>query len=295
VTDYRAWVERIATEIDPGATPQAVLDSIARLQPAPDAVVPAVRQLVQEARDWTRDSDVVTLPAGTLPVVREAPWRGAGSWATLVAPGPVEDATATFLDLAGERLAPPGLPALVAVVLHETYPGRYVQRLHERRIERDIRRVFLPRSLSDGWANYAEHVALDEGFRGQDPVVRLAQLQRALVLHARWHAVLQLHALNQPIEAVVRQVMDIAYLDEAAARREVLRASHEPNALAPALGRMQILELRTSYQSYLEEREEEFDMKAFHDRLLELGLPLTLATEAFMPPPPPLAPRRPTR
>jgi uncharacterized protein (DUF885 family) len=46
---------------------------------------------------------------------------------------------------------------------------------------------------------------------------------------------------------------------------------------------MQILELREDYQRWCEERGRPFSLREFHDRLLRLGLPITLARQALMP------------
>ena len=132
-------------------------------------------------------------------------------------------------------------------------------------------------------AEYATVMALEEGFSG-DPAVRMGQLQRMLMGHARWYAVLQLHAMDTPVDEVVGGFMNIAMIPEFPARREVVRAAREPRALAGALGRLQILELRTDYREYLSERDREFSLPEFHTRLLQLGLPIPLAREALMPP-----------
>jgi hypothetical protein len=121
----------------------------------------------------------------------------------------------------------------------------------------------------------------------------MAQLRRALLYHARWYAVLQLHATeSSPMDRVVAAFMEIAYQEEFPARREVIRATHEPTYLADALGRMQILELRKDYREHLEEQGASFSLTDFHDRLLELGLPFALATEALIPSRNPPADRR---
>jgi uncharacterized protein (DUF885 family) len=149
-----------------------------------------------------------------------------------------------------------------------------------------------PRTFTDGWARYAVEIAVAEGFRAGDPTVRLAQLRHALHGHALWHASLHLHALGQPMDRVVEQFMRTAYVDQETARREVLRVTHDPLLMAGSLGRHQIMELRTAYQRFREERDETFSLKEFHDRILQLGLPMPLATEALMPAPPEPAARR---
>lgn len=298
ISEYRDRLEAVAAEIDPARTVREILDSIARPQLEADAVLPTAQEMMMAARAWTLAADVVTVPRDGVPDVRSAPPFAARALTDLVAPGPFDDPSvgAVF------RVAVPGpdwpearqrphatplsRPTLQLAAVHETFPGEYVRRLHQPGAPTDLARVFTPRTLVDGWGHYAEQMAVDEGFGGGDPAVRLVQLRRALHGHALWYASLHLHALGEPIDRVVQRFMRIAEVDEAYARSEVIRVTYDPLLLAGALGRTQIMELRAAYTRFQEEREEAFVLKDFHDRFLQLGLPLPLATEGLMPAPP---------
>lgn len=295
IAEYRAEVERVAAEIDPERTPRAIMDSLTRVHPTPEELLPTARRMVEEARAWVLESGVVTVPTEEVPVVREAPAYARGAFAAMDAPGPFaaagEEAYFTITNvLPGwteeqkqQHLTYFNYPGLLGITLHETFPGHFVQLGVQRRAERPIRKVFTSRSFVEGWAHYAEQMALDEGFGGGDPAVRLGQLRRALQRHARWHAGLQLHAFGAGIDEVVQQFMEIAYFDEFPARREVVRATYDPTYLYYALGRMQILELRDDYRAHLEGQDREFSLREFHDRILELALPFSLAREELIP------------
>ncbi len=125
-------------------------------------------------------------------------------------------------------------------------------------------------------------MALEQGF-SDDPALRLEQMRRALQRHARWYAVVRIHAMSDPLDQVVSGVMEIARLEEPAARVEVLRATREADLIADALGRMQIRELRKDYQEHREERDEPFTLADYHAELLRLGLPFPLAREVMIP------------
>jgi hypothetical protein len=303
ITEHRGRLDAAARAIDPGRTPRAILDSIGRQVAAPETLVPVAQRAMGEAREWVVSAGVVTIPGRAVPEVREAfgpPRPGVG---TLRAPGPFDpiDAPAYFEIHSPDPAWAPAQtrlylrsfhePAVLGAALHETFPGRYVQRLHQAGIPSDIRRVFLPRTLTGGWAHYAEAMAIDEGFRADDPAVRLAQSHRALQRHARWHAALHLHAFGRTAEQVLARFVEISLLDDFRAGRELQEITRDPMALADALGGMQIAELRRAYGEYLSERDEEFSLAGFHDQLLRFGLPVPLATEALMPPPPVRQPR----
>src|SRR5690606_21628987 len=68
-------------------------------------------------------------------------------------------------------------PAITNVSAHEVWPGHHLQFLHARGLASDVRKVFGVATNVEGWAHYAEQMVIDEGFRGDDPRYRLAQLQ----------------------------------------------------------------------------------------------------------------------
>lgn len=293
INGYRERLAEVAETIDPDRSPRAIMDSISRLGPAPDRLLSRARESMTAARDWVTESGVVPVPRDDLPVVRESPPYARLAFTSLDAPGPFESSDGeVFYNLTNvrpgwdERLSRQHLSyfnhaGLTLTTLHTTFPGQYVQQQYARDLT-DLRRVFVTRAFTEGWAHYAAGMALDEGF-SDDPAVRLEQLRRALQRHARWYAVVRLHAMDEPLEQVVNGFMEIAYFDEFPARREVLRVTRDPGMLADALGRMQISELRDDYREYLEEEGEEFTLSDFHTRLLRLGLPFPLIREVVIP------------
>ncbi len=297
IRSYRREAERLAEQLGPGLSVRQVMDSIARMHPEPGELVPLARSLMEDARQWTVASGLVSVPSPVQPTVRVSPWWARQELTSLQTAGPrAEPEAGAFFSV-----TPPadGWPEevrrahmmrldegrLAAAVLNRTFPGRYLLYQHERAEPNLLRQAFLPRSTYEGWAGYAEELALEQGFMEGNLAVRLAQVRRALEAQARWHAVLQVHMAGRPLDQVVARVQEMAFLDEQAARREVLRAVGDPGAMAAAFGVVQIKELRQTYEELLAEQEQEFSLRGFHDRLLELSLPLPLATEALMPPP----------
>jgi uncharacterized protein (DUF885 family) len=142
--------------------------------------------------------------------------------------------------------------------------------------------VFVPATVSEGWAHYVEEMMVDEGLGTGDPAVRLAQLRRALQRHARWQASLSMHAFAGSLDEARRAFRDTAYFPDFPARREILRGTYDPTYLSYALGRMLILGLREECRRQAASRGESFSLREFHDRFLDLGLPLPLSREALL-------------
>ncbi|HUG39756.1 MAG TPA: DUF885 domain-containing protein [Longimicrobiales bacterium] len=309
IVDYQARVAVVAAEIDPTRSPRAIMDSITRLHPPPEDLLPTARAMMLEAREWVRETGVVSLPTPEVPEVVETPPYARGGFASMDAPGPFsEPGLEAFYRITNvdpdwtaeqkrQHLSYFNYAGLLGVTVHETFPGHFLQLAFMRRVDSRIRKTFAPRSLTEGWAHYAEQLVLDEGFRDGSAAVRLGQLRRALQRHARWYAALHLHAFGETVEEVIPRYMEIAYFDEFPARREVIRATYDPTYLYYALGRIQILELRDDFRARVEEHGQAFSLRDFHDRFLALGLPISLAAEALLNPPraPRLDPRSPRR
>ena len=174
-------------------------------------------------------------------------------------------------------------PGLLGISVHEAMPGHFVQLLYQRELPTDVRKVFVPGTLVEGWAHYTEQMMVDEGLGDGDPEVRLGQLRRALQRHARWYAAIALHTTDVTVDEATRRFAEIAYFAPFPARRETLRATYNPTYLYYALGRMQILELREDYRRHVTSRGESFSLREFHDRFLRLGLPVPLARRVMLP------------
>jgi uncharacterized protein (DUF885 family) len=295
IRSYQEWVAREAARIDPERTPAQVMASISGAYPSAEELIPTARRQLQEVQRFVLAKGLVTLPSEALPTVRETPPYARMGFASMDTPGPFEQrALEAYYNLT--NVEPDWTPeqkaqhltyfnhaGLLGITVHEAMPGHFVQLLYEAQIPTDVRKVFTPASLVEGWAHYAEQMMVDEGLGDGDPAVRLGQLRRALQRHARWYAALALHVFGEPVEAVARRYAELAYFEPFPALREVQRGTFNPTYLYYALGRMQILELREDYRRYQEARGQPFSLRDFHDRLLRLGLPLSLARRALMP------------
>jgi len=295
IADYRDWVVREAARLDSRVSADSVMVRIAEHHPDPEELIATARTFVEQARRFVETRQIVTLPNESLPVIRPTPEFARSGFASMSTPGPFETRTTrafyniTNIDPAwsaqhqSEHMTYFNYPALLGISIHEVMPGHYVHLMWRDRLPSDVRKVFLPSSVVEGWAHYVEQMMIDEGLGDGDPAVRLGQLRRALQRHARWDAGLGMHVFDHTVEQATDRFQKIAYFAEFPALREAQRGTYNPTYLVYALGRMEILELREDYRHYLEARGESFSLREFHDRFLMLGLPISLAREAMMP------------
>ncbi len=292
---YHAWIAEVAAEIDPARDPAAVMDEITSDFPSEDELIATARRYQDEIQAFIREREIVTLPSDAQPTVRETPAYARGGFASMSVPGPFEErATDAYYNITNvlpewtddqkrEHLTYFNYPGLLGITVHESFPGHFVDFLYRPRVESRVRKVFNWGSLSEGWAHYTEQMMVDEGLGNGDPAIRLGQLRRAAQRHARWYAGLEMHAFGEGVEGATDRYQEIAYFARFPALQEVERGTRNPTYLYYALGRMQILQLREDYREYLEAQGETFSLRDFHDRFLQIGLPVALARQVLMP------------
>jgi uncharacterized protein (DUF885 family) len=295
ISDYQEWVDREAARIDANLTVAEVMERLMTDHPSPEELLPTARRFVEQARDFVIEREIVTMPSRALPVVRPTPEYARSGFASMSTAGPFEKrASEAYYNITNvapdwsdekkqQHLTYFNYPGLLGISVHEAMPGHYVQLLYQSQVPTDLRKIFAPSSLVEGWAHYAEQMMVDEGLGDNDPSIRLGQLRRALQRHARWDAALSMHVDGATVEEAAGRFEKIAHFAPFPALRETKRGTYDPTYLYYALGRMEIFRLRRDYQRYLENRGESFSLRDFHDRFLKLGLPIPLARQAMMP------------
>ncbi|MYM30176.1 DUF885 family protein [Duganella sp. CY15W] len=157
------------------------------------------------------------------------------------------------------------------LVYHEGVPGHHFQVALQQentglpRYRRD--RVFgVGSAYGEGWALYAEQLAAENGWYGNDVVGRLGQLDAELFRARRLVVDTGLHAMKWTRQQGIDYGIPPAEVD-----RYVVMPGQ---ACAYKIGMMRILELRAKAQKALGDK---FNIKAFHNTVLETGnVPLSV-------------------
>jgi uncharacterized protein (DUF885 family) len=170
--------------------------------------------------------------------------------------------------------------AISNVSVHEVWPGHYLQFLYARDFPSDVRKVFSAATNSEGWAHYCEQMVIDEGFHGDDPRYRLAQIQDALLRDARFIVGIRMHtkgmALNEAEDFFVKE----GYQPRPVARSESKRGTSDPTYGYYTMGKLMILKLRDDYKA---KQGAGYSLQRFHDTFIKLGpLPLPLMRKAML-------------
>jgi uncharacterized protein (DUF885 family) len=273
----------VAEEIAPGRDVLSVIRSLGREHPSGDGLVGETRAELDRIRAFVRTQNILTPPARENLQVAETPeYARSTSFASMDTPGAFERvATEAFYYVTPpdpawdarrrkEHLSFYNRYSLPIVSIHEVYPGHYYQLLAARQTSSRVRAVLGSASFIEGWAHYCEQMMLEEGFGGNNPKLKLAQLQAALSRLCRYLVGLKMHTQGMSYEAGVEFFMREGYMERANAEREARRGTLDPTYLVYTLGKMEILKLREAYR---QRAGASFRLGEFHDRLLAYGSP----------------------
>lgn len=157
-----------------------------------------------------------------------------------------------------------------AVAYHEGNPGHHMQISIAQELEDvpEFRKYIFSTSYSEGWGLYSELLAKEMGAYG-DPYSEYGRLTTEIWRAIRLVVDTGIHAQDWSEEDSIRYFQENSPIPPGAVKSEVHRYFVNPaQATAYKIGALKILELRQKAESALEE---DFDIRAFHDKVLGAG------------------------
>jgi uncharacterized protein (DUF885 family) len=279
----QASFRETAKKIDPGKTPQQILDAAEKDHPVADKLLEAFRATLGGLRSYITKHGIVTIPSPVPPIVEETPpFMRALTTASMDTPGAYEKvAKEAFFNVTlpekdwtpqhvRQHLEMFNRGVITSTSIHETYPGHYVQFLWVQSAPSKVRKFLGANSNAEGWAHYCEQMMIDEGYGAGDLKLRLGQLLDALLRNARYIAGIQMHTgrmtFDQAVEFFVKEGMQT----RSTAVVESKRGTSDPTYLYYTLGKLEILKLREDYKKM---RGASYNLLEFHDTFLKQGFP----------------------
>jgi uncharacterized protein (DUF885 family) len=279
----QAEFDRVARQIDPRRTPEQILQSLEDDHPAAGKLLDAFRGTLGAAREYIEKRGIVTIPSTAPATVEETPpFMRALTTASMDTPGPFEKvAKEAFFNVTlpdaswpaketEEYLEGFNRGTIVSTAVHEVYPGHYTQFLWVRQASTKVRKLLGCSSNSEGWAHYGEQMMLDEGYGGGDLMLRLGQLQDALLRDARFVAGIRMHTGQMTEEEAVEFFVKEGRQVRPVAEKEAKRGTSDPTYLVYTLGKLEILKLREDYKQL---KGAQYSLREFHDAFLGQGFP----------------------
>jgi uncharacterized protein (DUF885 family) len=288
----QAEFQRVAKEVDPSKSPAEVLAELQSMHPAPSEVLQSFRNTFDGLIAFITTHHIITLPADRRPTLQETPpFERATTTASMDTPGPFEKtATEAYFnvtlpqpadspeDVAG-IMAGLNVGTIISTSIHEVFPGHFTQYLWEPRAPTRLRRVLSANTNVEGWAHYTEQMMLDEGYAQpgvgakdlrESRLIRLGQLQDALLRDARFVAGIQMHRGNFTLDQSREFFVKEGFQSPRIADIETKRGTSDPTYLYYTLGKLQILKLREDLRK---KQDSSFSIGKFHDDFMSQGYP----------------------
>jgi uncharacterized protein (DUF885 family) len=284
--------KQVAAELDPGKDPRVILLELDQDHPAPNQLLSAFRATFDSLIGFINSHHIVTIPSDVRPTLEETPpFMRATTTASMDTPGPYEkNATEAYFNvtLPDPKMTPEevegymhsfNVGTVVSTAVHETYPGHYIQFLWVPQAPSKVRKLLGANTNAEGWAHYCEQMMLDQGY-GQPGVgakddresklLRLGQLQDALLRNARFIVGIQMHTGNMTIEQAEEFFQKEGYQSKEVAEVETKRGAGDPTYLYYTLGKLEIMKLR---DDMMKREGNAFSLQQFHDDFLRQGFP----------------------
>jgi uncharacterized protein (DUF885 family) len=276
-----------AKEIDPTTDFLTVWRRIRTDHPAPGGLVDATRKAVDDLQQFVEAKGLASIPAGERVIVEASRPFDLGL-ASMHASPPLEpvpvksiyyvtDANATWprerQDAWLERF---NTASLAITSAHEAMPGHWVHSLYMRDTPGKIRRIWIglnpfpqPSSGQDGWAHYAEHLVVEQGYHAEDPRYAMAQLAESMTRICRLIAGLNTHIGAWSVDDAATFFEEQAFVPAQAARQEAVRVVYDPTNGGYFLGKHAMFKLRDDVQV---KEGSAFALRTFHERVMRNGI-----------------------
>jgi uncharacterized protein (DUF885 family) len=282
-----------AAKIDPKKSPAKVLEELTEDHPKPDGLVAATRGTIERTRKFLIDKKIVTVPSEVRPTIAETPaFARTGGFASMDTPGAYETkATEAFYYVTPpendwesrrktEHMRQFNRIGMDIITIHEAFPGHYLQFLYSKQYPTKVRKLYTCGTNVEGWAHYTEQMIVDEGYGDNDPKMRLAQLNEALLRDCRYVVGIKLHTEGWTVEQGKQYFIEQGFIEPEVAFQETRRGTYNPTYLYYTLGKLQILKLRDDYR---QEKGDAFSLQQFHDEFVRQGgLPIKIIRKIML-------------
>ena len=251
-------------------------------RPARDGVLEVANAALAQATAFVAENNIISLPDDPLEIIVLPEFQRGVAFAYCDSPGPLDRGQKTYYAVSPipdawtdeqvtSYLREYNVRSVHELTIHEAMPGHYVQLAHANRYPSALRAVLASGSFIEGWACYSEDVMADAGYYGGDPLFKLVHLKWQLRVIGNALVDQYVHVDGMDREAVMAFMVEHTYQQEREAAGKWTRAQ---------LSSAQLPTYFVGWEEHRALRAEaetragpEFDMKAYHDRLLSFGSP----------------------
>jgi uncharacterized protein (DUF885 family) len=251
-------------------------------RPAPDSIVDYARATLAETTAFVRAKSFVSMPDEPLEIIVMPVFQRGVALAYCDSPGPLDKGQRTFYAVSpipadwteaqvDSFLREYNKRSIANLTIHEAMPGHYLQIAHSNRYPSVLRAMLGSGPFIEGWAVYAERVMREQGFRGDDPLMKLVQLK--WYLRAVTNAIMDsaIHVDGMTRDEAMKLMTQTGFQEEREAAGKWVRAQLSSAQLSTYfVGYQEHADMRAAAERRLGER---FDLKRYHDEVLSCGSP----------------------
>ncbi|HLU05216.1 MAG TPA: DUF885 domain-containing protein [Woeseiaceae bacterium] len=250
--------------------------------PEPDAIVDLAKDYLQQATDFVREENLVTVPDDPIDIIVMPEFQRGVAVAYLDPPGPLEEGQKSFYAVAPlpEDWTPEQVTSFLReynlwsiqnLTLHEAMPGHYLQLALSNRYPSPLRAILWSGPFVEGWGVYAERVMIEAGYLDRTALMRLINLK--WYLRTVTNAIIDqaIHVDGMTREAAMRLMIEGGFQEEREAAGKWVRAQ---------LSSTQLSTYFVGYQEHVDMRKaverawgDEFSLRRYHDEALSFGSP----------------------
>lgn len=251
-------------------------------RPGRDELVDFAKGTLADATAFVKRKDLVTMPDAPVQIILMPEFQRGFSVAYCDSPGPLDKQLDTYYAISPipenwnakqveSFLSEYNEHMIHVLTVHEAMPGHYLEGWHSSKFPSTLRAVLRSGVFAEGWAVYTERMMADAGYQAEDPLFRLMQLK----FYARTvaNALLDqgLHVdgwtKEQAMDLMVRQ----SFQQQSEADGKWIRAQLSSGQLATYfVGAQEHFDTRKAWEA---KTGEDFDLKAYHDKVLSYGAP----------------------
>ncbi len=251
-------------------------------RPTPDGIVDYARETLAETTAFVRAKNFVSMPDEPLEIILMPVFQRGVAVAYCDSPGPLDKGQRTFYAVSpipadwteaqvDSFLREYNKRSIANLTIHEAMPGHYLQIAHSNRYPSVLRAMLGSGPFIEGWAVYAERVMREQGFRGDDPLMKLVQLK--WYLRAVTNAIMDsaIHVDGMTRDEAMKLMTQTGFQEEREAAGKWVRAQLSSAQLSTYfVGYQEHADMRAAAERRLGER---FDPKRYHDEVLSYGSP----------------------
>lgn len=261
---------------------KSVLDKLAETHPTEENIVDLAKEYLQSCTEFVQSHDLVTVPNEPIKIIVMPEFQRGIAVAYCSSPGPFEEKVETFYAISPppKDWSKPRVESyfreynnymLQDLTIHEAMPGHYLQFAHANkfRAPTKVRAIFDSGTFAEGWATYTEQLMVEKGYGG--PEVKMQQLK--MWLRAVINAIIdqKIHTAGMTEKEAMALMMNEGFQEEGEAAGKWRRACLTSTQLSTYyVGNSEVNAIRKAYEAKMGE---DFNMGAFHDKMLSFGTP----------------------